>query len=152
MISSTASTLLASGASSFVIVDTYVIGGYTFSSDTSVIKRGALTSEEGLSPATLDVTIATGGSSGPGAAFKAAALAGLLAGVAFTYTRTYVGTGGGAVLRFTGTVQRAEPSSIDVRLVAISTTVDLDAVMLPTRVILADEFREIPPVENYNVR
>ena len=142
MIDSPAATLLASGASSFVIVDTYVIGAYTFSSDTSVIKRGTLASALGLDPATLDVTIATGGSGGPGAAFKAAALAGSLAGVPFTYTRNYAGTGGGDVLRFTGTVQRVEPSSTDVRIVAISQTVDLDSVLLPTDVICATPIRD----------
>lgn len=152
MISSPASTLLTSGASSFIIVDTYVVGTYTFASSTHVVKRGVLSSTEGLDPATLDFTVATGGSGGPGAAFKAAALAGQLAGVAVTYTRTYVGTGGGDVLRFTGTVQRAEPSSSEVRIVAISTTVDLDAVQLPSHVILPAEFPEIPPVDNYNVR
>ena len=152
MIDSPAATLLASGASSFVIVDTYVIGAYTFSSDTAVIKRGTLVSALGLDPATLDVTIATGGSGGPGAAFKAAALAGSLAGLPFTYARTYVGTGGGDVLRFTGTVQRVEPSSTDVRIVAISQTVDLDSVLLPTDVIMSDAYPEIPPPENYNVR
>lgn len=152
MIDSPAATLLASGASSFIIVDTYVIDTYTFSSDTAVIKRGSLASRLGLDPVTLDVTIATGGAGGPGAAFKAAALAGTLAGKPFTYTRTYVGTGGGDVLRFTGTVQRAYPTSTDVRIVAISQTVDLDSVQLPSHVIMPDEFPEIPPPENYNVR
>ena len=87
---------------------------------------------------------------GAAPALEADALAGDLAGLDFVYTRTYVG--GGDVVRFTGTVQRVEVGSATVRIVASTCTVNLDAVQLPTHIILSGEFPEIPPPENYNIR
>ena len=121
-----------------------------FLDDAFVIRPGAMTGACGLDPKTLDVTIVVGGEGGPGAALKAAAMDRSLSGAAFTWTKTIVG--GGSALMFTGTVQRPEPSSTEVRIVAMTCTVDLDAVQLPTHVILSGEFPEIPPPENYNIR
>lgn len=150
-------TYLATGVSSFVVVDTYVITipgtpdtVYTVTSETAVVKRGALSQSLGLDPQTLDVTIVVGGAGAALSALKAAALAGSLDGMAFTYSRTY--TGGGTALRFTGTVQRTTVTSTEIRIVAITETTKLDAVQLPTHVILPAEFPEIPPPENYNIR
>ena len=143
-------TYLETGVSSFVIVDTYVIGAYTVTSAASVIRRGNLSARLGLDPQTLDVTVVVGGPGATLAAFKAAALAGTLDGEAFTYSRTYAS--GGTALRFTGTVQRSEVTSTEVRIVAITEVAKLDAVQLPSHVILPAEFPEIPPPENYNVR
>ena len=146
----TLATYLATGVSSFVVVDTYVIGTYTVTSETAVVRRGALSAKLGLAPQTLDMTIAIGGTGAALSAMKAAALAGTLDGAAFTYSRTY--TGGGTALRFTGTVQRTEVTSTELRIVAITELTKLDSVQLPSHVILPGEFPEIPAAENYNVR
>ena len=143
-------TYLETGVSSFIRVDTYVIGTYTITSETAVVRRGELSASLGLSPQTLDVTVAVGGAGAALSAFKAAGLAGTLDGAAFTYSCTY--TGGGTALRFTGTVQRSEVTSTEVRIVAITETTKLDAVQLPSHIILPGEFPEIPPPENYNIR
>ena len=150
MISTAAESLLQSGVSTFDIVDTYTIGDHTFNSTDHVIRRGVMSGAEGLEPKTLDVTVVLGGIYATHADFKAEALAGTLSGASFQYVRTYVG--GGDVVRFTGTVQRVEVSSTEVRIVAMTCTVDLDSIQLPAHVILSDEFPEIPPPENYNVR
>jgi hypothetical protein len=149
MISSSASGILAS-ASAWTVIDTYTIGAYTVSTDEYVVKRGPFRGSLGLEPVTCDITISTGGTGGPLAALRASALGGGLDNAEFTYTRTYVG--GGDVLRFTGTVQRVEPASATLRVVAISETVKLRAVQLPSRIITPTDFPEIPPPENYNVR
>ena len=141
---------LETGVSAFAEVNTYVIGGMTFSDDAFVIRPGAMVGGEGLDPKTLEVTIVVGGDGGPGAALKAAAMDRSLSGAALTWTKTIVG--GGSALMFTGTVQRPEPSSTEVRIVAMTGTVDLDAIQLPTHVILPAEFPEIPAPENYNIR
>jgi hypothetical protein len=142
-------TVLNTGISSWVRVDTYVIGSYTLASDVDVVKRGAFSSSLGLDAQTLDLTIAVGGSESTLGAMKADALAGTLDNASFTWTTTMAGE---AALRFTGTVQRAEVSSTEIRIVAITSTVKLDAVMIPTHVIMPAEFPEIPPAENYNIR
>ena len=149
-------SLLESGTSSFVVIDTYVIGTYMVTSDSTVIRRGVLSSRLGLDPQTLDITISIGGAGATLTSLKADTLSGALDGQAFTYSRTYIAGSDsgvtGTALRFTGTVQRAEATSAEVRIVAITELTKLGSVQLPSHVILPAEFPEIPPPANYNVR
>ena len=120
-----------------VTEDIYEIGSFTISTADTPVKRGPRRSRLGLEPNTLDITISTGGTGGPGAALKAAAIGSPgLEGVAFVYSRTYSGTGGGTIVLFTGTVQRVEPASATVRIVAMTPTVDLSSKKLPARLVL----------------
>jgi hypothetical protein len=142
-------TILSSGIGSFTRVDTYVVGTYTFTTSGNVVQKGSFSSALGLAPPTLDFTVCVGGSGSSLAAFKAAALVGTLDGLVVTWSVTI---NGASALKFTGTVQRAEPSSTEVRIVAISTTVTLAASRLPKHVVLPAEFPEIPPPEDYCIR
>jgi hypothetical protein len=142
-------TILMSGVSLFDRVDSFAVGAYTFTTEDSAVSKGSYSSQLGLAPNTLDFTVHVGGAGAALSAFKAAALDGSLESLAVTWTITINGE---SEVKFTGSVQRAEVSSTDVRIVAASETVSLGAKQLPTHLILPAEFPEIPPPENYNIR